>query len=173
MRLFADRGYDATTIADVAAAADVSSMTVFRYFETKEQLVLADEYDALILERVVAQPAVDPLLRRIAAGLLESVAELSSTERELLLARLRLVLATPALRARLWDNQYATQQAIVAALREEATDSEQELALWAGAGACLAAASAAVVRWTAQGGQPELRELMARALAVIVGGEHA
>ena len=52
MRLFAGRGYDATTVADVAAAAEVSSMTVFRYFPAKEDLVMADEYDPVIVERI-------------------------------------------------------------------------------------------------------------------------
>src|SRR4051812_1321321 len=37
-RLFAERGFDAVTIADVAAAADVSVQTVYNHFDTKESL---------------------------------------------------------------------------------------------------------------------------------------
>ena len=41
-RLFAERGFDAVTIADVAAAADVAVQTVFNHFETKEALFFDD-----------------------------------------------------------------------------------------------------------------------------------
>ena len=74
MRLFAERGYDATTVADVSGGAEVSSMTVFRYFSAKEDLVMADEYDPVIVERIRARPAGEPLVQRISAALAESVA---------------------------------------------------------------------------------------------------
>ena len=40
LELFSERGYHATTVADIAAAAEVSKPTLFRYFPTKEDLVL-------------------------------------------------------------------------------------------------------------------------------------
>ncbi|MCG5220354.1 TetR/AcrR family transcriptional regulator [Streptosporangium sp. KLBMP 9127] len=169
MRLFLERGYDATTVSDVAAAAEVSSMTVFRHFPTKEDLVLSDDYDPLIADRIKSQPPDEPLMRRMAASLLQGVAGLSADDRELLLARLRLTLATPALRARQLDNQYATQRAIVEALRSDPPDPDQEFRLWVSAGACLAAAAAAIIRWAEQDGRLDLGELMAYALAIVTG----
>src|ERR1700680_1285457 len=103
MRLSTERGYGATTVADVAAAADVSSMTVFRYFPTKEHLVMADEYDPIIVERIQARPAKEPLMRRVGAALNESTANLNASDRAMLLARVTLSLSVPALRARMWD----------------------------------------------------------------------
>ena len=47
IRLFSDRGYDATTVNEVADAARVSAMTVYRHFPTKEDLVLYDDFDQL------------------------------------------------------------------------------------------------------------------------------
>lgn len=41
MRLFADRGYDETTIADIADAAEVAPRTVLTYFDTKEDIAMA------------------------------------------------------------------------------------------------------------------------------------
>ncbi|MEQ4723940.1 helix-turn-helix domain-containing protein [Nonomuraea sp. B19D2] len=179
MRLFLERGYDETTVNDVARAAGVSSMTVYRHFPTKEDLVLSDEYDPLIVQRIAARPADEPLMRRIGATLVEEVGKVVSDDesfehgvvapagKELLLARLRLVLATPALRARRWDSQYATQKAIVEALRGDPPDPELEFRLWVAAGACLAAVSAALLRWAEENGRPDLPQLMTQALTIV------
>jgi AcrR family transcriptional regulator len=50
LRLFAERGYDHTTLADIAEAADVSPRTIFAYYEGKEEILFCDE--ASILERL-------------------------------------------------------------------------------------------------------------------------
>src|SRR3954449_9603452 len=59
MALFAEHGFDAVTVADVARAADVSEKTVFNYFPAKEDLVLhgGDERRAALLQGVPARPA--------------------------------------------------------------------------------------------------------------------
>lgn len=179
MRLFGERGYDETTVSDVARAAGVSQMTVYRHFPTKEDLVLSDEYDPLIAQRIAVRPGEQPLIRRIGETLVEEVGRLVSADRDddgqspggLLLARLRLVLTTPALRARRWDSQYATQKAIVEALRGDPSDAESEFRLEVAAGACLAAMSAALLRWAEEDGRPDLPELMTQALAIVSEGQ--
>jgi AcrR family transcriptional regulator len=50
--LFGRQGYEATTIEQIAEEAEVSPSTVFRYFPTKEDLVLNDEYDPLLLAAI-------------------------------------------------------------------------------------------------------------------------
>ncbi|BCJ48741.1 TetR family transcriptional regulator [Actinoplanes sp. NBRC 14428] len=57
LRLFEAQGYAATTVDQIAEAADVSPSTFFRYYPTKEDLVLTDDYDPLLLEAVRGQPA--------------------------------------------------------------------------------------------------------------------
>ena len=57
MRLFHDQGYAATTVDQIAEAADVSQSTFFRYFPTKEDVVLTDDYDPLMVAALRAQPA--------------------------------------------------------------------------------------------------------------------
>jgi AcrR family transcriptional regulator len=47
LHLFAERGYDETTLADIAAAADVAPRTIFAYFDNKEDIVLCKELDLL------------------------------------------------------------------------------------------------------------------------------
>lgn len=59
-RLFAERGFDAVTVEDVARAAEVSKMTVFNYFPRKEDLVVDRDAELLALVRD-AMAADDPL----------------------------------------------------------------------------------------------------------------
>ena len=58
-RLFAERGFDAVTVAEIAAAADVSEKTVFNHFATKEDLVFAGGEDRLA-QLLAAIPSARP-----------------------------------------------------------------------------------------------------------------
>jgi AcrR family transcriptional regulator len=57
LRLFREQGYEATTVDEIADAAEVSPSTFFRYFPTKEDVVLYDALDPVLLEAFEAQPA--------------------------------------------------------------------------------------------------------------------
>jgi AcrR family transcriptional regulator len=75
MKLFAERGFEATTIADIAAAADIAPRTFFSYFASKEEAVFAKfeaafaDFDKSLSERPAGTTALDALrewLRRTA-----------------------------------------------------------------------------------------------------------
>lgn len=177
VRLFTERGYDATTVTDVAEAAGVSPMTVYRHFPTKEDLVLVDQNGRLVAERIVASSAAQPLVRRIGSALIESAATLTgggrgddlTADEQFLLARLRLMISTPALRAKHLDNHYALQQAIVDALGDDATDPDKAFHAQVAASACLAALHTALVRWAEDDGRTDLPDVIAKALAAAFG----
>lgn len=57
LRLFLEQGYAATTVEQIAAAADVSERTFFRYFATKADTVSYDLVEPMVAESFVAQPA--------------------------------------------------------------------------------------------------------------------
>jgi AcrR family transcriptional regulator len=76
LRLFLEHGYDETTVAQVASAAGVSHMTFFRYFPTKESVVVDDPYDPLIAEAVAQQPSALPAFERVRLGLLSAWREM-------------------------------------------------------------------------------------------------
>ncbi|TDO52723.1 TetR family transcriptional regulator [Kribbella sp. VKM Ac-2527] len=177
VRLFTERGYDATTVADVAEAAGVSPMTVYRHFPTKEDLVLVDQRVQLVAEQITATSALQPLVRRIGSALVDSAKALTgggsgndlTANEQFLLARLRLMISTPALRAKHLDNNYALQQAIVDALGDDGTDPDTAFHAHAAASACLAAMHTALVRWAEDDGRTELPDLIAKALAAAFG----
>ncbi|MGW4383184.1 TetR family transcriptional regulator [Kitasatospora sp. NPDC004531] len=178
VRLFTDRGYDAVTVADVAEAVGVSAMTVYRHFPTKEDLVLVDRPARLIAEHVAASPATQPVVRRVGSALIDAATtstggdgDEGAANRRFLLDCLRLMVATPALRARHLDSQYALQQAVVAALGDDATDPDAAFRAHAATGACLAAMHTALTRWVEDDGRTELPDLIARALAASFGDD--
>ena len=107
MRLFVERGYAGTTVEDIAEAAEVSPSTFFRYFPTKEDVVLRDDYDEALME-VFRQlpPDLTPLqaCREALRSIGGITAELSPEERELEKVRMALTFSVPEVRAR-WINE--------------------------------------------------------------------
>jgi AcrR family transcriptional regulator len=92
MRLFAERGFDATTIADIAAAADISPRTFFSYFASKEEAVFAKfeaafaDFDRALRERPAGTTALDALRRWIVSAAKEYSGDVEYAKLE---ARLR------------------------------------------------------------------------------------
>lgn len=56
MRLFSEKGFQATTIEDIAEAVEISPSTFFNYFPSKDALVLEDDLDPIIIAAFNAQP---------------------------------------------------------------------------------------------------------------------
>ena len=102
MRLIQKQGYDKTTIEQIAAAVEVSPSTFFNYFPSKEDVVLYDAYDPIIGKLLMERPADEPLGVAI-RNVLEEMAGIFERDRDIILARARLWLEVPALRARLWE----------------------------------------------------------------------
>src|SRR5260370_19027656 len=62
LRLFREQGYHQTSTEQIAAAAEISPATFFRYFATKERVVLSDDLEPTMLAALPAQPADLPVL---------------------------------------------------------------------------------------------------------------
>lgn len=120
MRLFAERGYEATTVADIAAAAEVSTRTFFAYFPTKEDVFFAGTQDRLDLVRQVfaAHARTLPPLGAMRATLdqiLDTAAgDLFAPDRG---TRLRLLIERPELRARGIELLFSAHRVLADGLR--------------------------------------------------------
>src|SRR5213592_1512790 len=81
-RLFAERGFDAVTVAEVARAADVSEGTVFNYFPTKEDLFYGgmEIFEAELVEAVRQRPAGESVLAAFRRFLVDRSASLATKQ---------------------------------------------------------------------------------------------
>lgn len=119
VRLFLERGFDAVSVAEVAAAAGISKPTLFRYFPAKEDLVLhriADhETEAARVVAGAADP-VDALRRNFLAGLDRRDPVTGLNDHPEVLAFHRLLYGTPALVARAYAHVERSEAALAEAL---------------------------------------------------------
>lgn len=93
LRLFREQGYEATPVSQIAAAAEISESTFFRYFPTKEDVVMWDDLDPDVLDAIRAQPADVLPVTAIRRGLRQVMGTLSAAEQAELRERMVLVLA--------------------------------------------------------------------------------
>ena len=143
LRLFREQGYDATTVEQIAEAAEVSPSTFFRYFPTKEDVVLQDDLDLVWMDAFRAQP---PDLGPIAAmrtAVRAAFAGLAPGDLEQLREAMELAVAVPAVRARVLEEMARTSQAIAQAVAERSGKAASDFAVQAVAGAVIGIAMAA------------------------------
>jgi AcrR family transcriptional regulator len=118
--LFLERGFDEVSVADIAAAADVSKPTLFKYFATKQDLVLhriADhQHEAARVVQATSDSPVDALRDHFLAGLARRDPVTGLNDDPDVLAYNRLVFNTPALETRLARFIASDQQALAVAL---------------------------------------------------------
>ena len=99
LRLFKAQGYSETTIEQIAEAAEVSPSTFFRYFPTKEDVVLHDALDPLMVEAFRAQPPELNPLQAMRRAMRSVIIDLSPEELALEEERALLIRTEPALRS--------------------------------------------------------------------------
>ncbi len=137
LRLFGERGYEATTVAQIAEAAEVSESTFFRYFPTKEDVVFWDELDPLVFETFREQPPELGPIRALRESIRDVLARTSVAQRADLRERLALLLLVPPLRAMLLDGLRGPMRLLAEAVAEREGRSPDDPAVRALAGAVM------------------------------------
>ncbi|MFI5771832.1 TetR/AcrR family transcriptional regulator [Streptomyces sp. NPDC051658] len=104
--LFAERGFDKVSVAEIAEAAEVSKMTVFNYFAGKEDLVLAPMEEHVgdvaraVRERAPGESALAAVRGQFLAGVERRDPSVGMSDEPVLLGVRRLIMETPALLTR-------------------------------------------------------------------------
>jgi AcrR family transcriptional regulator len=119
-RLFLERGFEATTIADITAAADVAPRTFFSYFQTKEDVVLDEgaQRFAKAQQTLRQRPHGEPLLAAFRRAALEIAADLQ-TQSDQEPAMARVIRSTPAIQARIRDRMGQWEEQLAAMIAQE------------------------------------------------------
>ncbi|MCP2325834.1 AcrR family transcriptional regulator [Hamadaea flava] len=169
MRLIREQGYDATTVDQIAAAAEVSPATFFRYFPTKEDVIIQDEYDPMFVERWhELTPAGSPI-GRIREVIRSTFTGLPRRDVDAIRERTVLMFTTPQVKARVWDNWLNTQHVFDELIGEHLGLPVSHPRVRATTGAMMGAILAVFETWIADP-EKDLAELVDEALSYLETG---
>ena len=168
--LFDDRGFENVTIEQIAAAAEVSPSSVYRYFGTKDQVVLRDEFEPQFFDVLSAEFTSNPPTEAMRRAVAEVMSDFLDSADELARRRTRYSLEEPRLRARWAEQADDFARSVADALARATGRRPDELEIQVIASALVWALIAAVRRWHADGYTTRLGELFDTALAVVERG---
>ncbi|MFJ8820353.1 TetR/AcrR family transcriptional regulator [Streptomyces sp. NPDC102467] len=170
-RLIMDQGYDATTVEQIAEAAEVSPSTVFRYFPTKEDIVLTDEFDPILERELRARPADESIIDSLRHVIDRSLhLALGSDDPDVSRLRTRLQVEVPAVRSRMMESMSVTGQMICGVLAERTGRDAGDLEVRVYAMCVTGALMEATMYWAEHDHEGDLRDLAVRALDTLQNG---
>jgi AcrR family transcriptional regulator len=169
LRLFREQGYDSTTIEQIIEAADVSETTFFRYFPTKEDVVLQDDYNPLIVGAYQAQPPDLPPVSAVRAAFAALFAHMSAEQQAEQRERIALILSVPRLRAAMLEQFAGAMQLMADAMAERSGRRSDDFAVRTVAGAVVGAMMA-VLAAMADDPDADLGSLIDQAIAHLEAG---
>ncbi|MEU0281264.1 TetR family transcriptional regulator [Streptomyces sp. NPDC006195] len=168
--LIAEQGYEATTIEQIAEASEVSPSTVFRYFPTKEDIVLTDDYDAVVASVLRSRPAGEPPLESIRFLLDQTLQSILATEYDEAIQRTKLMVEVPAVRARMTETMAESAKLLGDVLAERTGRAPDDLELRLFIAAMLSVVREVTLYWGEHGNQDDLRVLVGHALDSVADG---
>jgi len=166
LRLFREQGYSATTIEQIADAAEVSPATFFRYFPSKEDVVLQDDFDIVTMEALEAQPPELSPIAAFRAAAADTLASLTAEDIARFRDSVELTFAVPEIRSRAIDEFVRTINQIAAAIARRTGRSTNDFEVRTVAGAIIGVIMSVTVTededtWNA-GDFGDITELFAR-----------
>jgi len=165
MRLIEANGYGNTNIEQIAAAAEVAPSTFFRYFPTKESVLITNDLDQVMLDLLAAQPADMAPFKAFRYSLETTWATATEAEWEFERNRLRVVLSVPELKAAQLDEYNRTAERLAEAEAKRSGRDAGDLEIRVFVGAMTGALVAAL-----EGDQDEMMERTHRTLDFMEAG---
>jgi AcrR family transcriptional regulator len=147
LRLFREKGYQNTTVEQIAAAAEVSPSTFFRYFPTKEDLVLQDDMDTRMFAALEQQPAELSPIAAVRAATRQVFASYTAADLDILRESTRLTMTVPEIRARALDEFGRTIEVFADAVARRSGRPTDDLAVRTVAGAIMGVVMAITLPW--------------------------
>lgn len=129
LRLFLAQGYEATTVQQIIDAAEVSESTFFRYFPTKADLVLLDEFDSIALRSFLAQPPEFSPIQALRAAFRAAFGAMADEGGAAMRERIQLVVTVPELRAAMLDQLSSAMVVLAEAVAERTGRKPGDLAV--------------------------------------------
>lgn len=169
LELFLQQGFATTTIDQIVEPLGISKRTFFRYFATKEDLVVEwqTEMTPAFVDELNSRPRDEAPFKAVSETLL-SLASRINTNPELALALMRLFKETPSLAGRDMERRMVWEQALTAALIErEGRTVTPRLKARITVGMAMTAWTAALDEWYLGGGKANLRPIMETAFSLV------
>ncbi|MHB8488565.1 MAG: acyl-CoA-like ligand-binding transcription factor [Candidatus Dormibacteria bacterium] len=169
MRLFRTQGYEATTVQQIIDEVEISESTFFRYFPTKGDVVLTDDFDPIIVAAFRRQPGDLSPIQALRGAFLEAFGELQPDEVAEQSDRMRMMLGVPELRAAMLEQFAASMRLLGVILAERAGRRPDDMAVRTLAGAVVGAAMAAMFA-VIDDPRADLSNLLDEAMSHLEGG---
>jgi AcrR family transcriptional regulator len=171
LQLIARQGYEETTVDQIVAAAGVSRRTFFRYFASKEDVIIEfiGDVGEAIVGTLAERPAAEPPAIALREAVKDVAAQALADFPEKSMALIRFTLGIPALRARWAARQDLLREDVATALAVRAGDGTDPSRMLMTAGIVLLAFAVALDRWVAADAKRWFGELMDEAFAEAAG----
>jgi AcrR family transcriptional regulator len=166
MALFLERGFEATTLDDIAAAADISRRSFFHYFDSKEDVVFAwhEEITAALVAEIAVRPASESMLGAAENAIAAMVRQIEPGET---IAMARLKRDNPALQARDQVKYEQLERALAEALARRAGHKAEKLGARLVAMIATGAMRIGGELWATEGAREKPEALVKRTFAAI------
>ncbi|WP_406414328.1 TetR/AcrR family transcriptional regulator [Streptomyces sp. NBC_01614] len=168
--LIKSQGYDATTIEQIAERAEVSPSTVFRYFPTKEDIVLTDEYDPILLDELRRRPADEPWMESLRYVMRLAIGAATQEDPEAVRLRSHLLVQVPAVRSRMLESMSVTGRMLGEAIAERTGRARDSFEVRVFTMSLIGGLVEITLYWAENDFEDDLHDLLDRALDVIEHG---
>ena len=145
LRLFRQQGYEATTVEQIADAAEFSPSTFFRYFPTKEDVVMYDDLDPLMIAAFEAQPLELNPVQALRTSMWQVFSTIPADEMQDMRDRFDLIMAVPELRSRMLDELLRNIQMVARLVAQRVGRPPDDLGVRTFAGGLIGAMMGAVM----------------------------